>query len=687
MKKFKFTLLFLVTAFVIQFSNAQCRPNGQGIELLSQYAVDSFVKNNSDCETIEGYITIDGQNITDLSGFSFLKHISDGNLIIKNTNISTIGFINLQSVDGDFMINNNNKLLEVKLNSLTHHDSRNEFTIIDNPKLEIIQANNLKEVFTLDINNNTRLVTISLNKLERIHDKLFINNNVNLTSIGLNKLDSESLRNIEITGNTKLSNCTSLCNLVYGSNYGSSIYNNSSGCNSVEEIQANCDFPCPAKDIVFTTQAEIDKYVKDYPNCTELSGSLNIKGGKITDISKLDKIKSTKGYIYIDNTNIKEINFKNLVDCTGGVNILENNALEKVDFSNMTVSDDLRFINNPNLIDISINKTSTTRYFHIVNNAKLKKISFSNLIRVSGNSKIIDNPKLTTINLKSLKSSVLFELNDNTSLLECDLSNFESTDGLNIFRNYTLKSLKLCKFVKAHDINIVLNTSLKVLCLDNLEYVFRKIYINESNIENLDFKNFTSFGGIEIVNNRNLKSLNFPKKLKTTGDINIYNNSSLKSLTLCRFNYANKISINNNTSLESICLNELRSARDLFINKSKLTNLNTLKNLTNIINLTLTNNPNLTDCSGLCNALRLGRVTSATIENNPSGCSNLGEADASCGSLAVDDNLVNSFTIYPNPTDGLLHVNDKLLNTKYIITDLMGRIIKKDRGQYLNSYL
>ena len=41
---------------------------------------------------------------------------------------------------------------------------------------------------------------------------------------------------------------------------------------------------CPDQTNTFTTQAQIDQFIIDYPNCTELSG-LYINGEDITNLS------------------------------------------------------------------------------------------------------------------------------------------------------------------------------------------------------------------------------------------------------------------------------------------------------------------------------------------------------------------------------------------------------------------
>src|SRR5690606_5072545 len=44
---------------------------------------------------------------------------------------------------------------------------------------------------------------------------------------------------------------------------------------------------CPLGNITFTTQAQIDAFATNCPNCTEVSGNLTIQGANITDLTPL----------------------------------------------------------------------------------------------------------------------------------------------------------------------------------------------------------------------------------------------------------------------------------------------------------------------------------------------------------------------------------------------------------------
>src|SRR5690606_429090 len=58
---------------------------------------------------------------------------------------------------------------------------------------------------------------------------------------------------------------------------------------------------CPAGNVSLTSQAQIDDFATNYPNCTEISGYMIISGSTITDLSPLSNLTSVGGYLNIYN--------------------------------------------------------------------------------------------------------------------------------------------------------------------------------------------------------------------------------------------------------------------------------------------------------------------------------------------------------------------------------------------------
>ncbi len=94
---------------------------------------------------------------------------------------------------------------------------------------------------------------------------------------------------------------------------------------------------CPTTDISFTTQAEIDQFTIDYPNCTELVVNIGITGDSSTgnDITNLQGLE-------------------NLTSISGHLNILYNSNLVNLQgLENITsIGGDLVLFSNPSLVNL-----------------------------------------------------------------------------------------------------------------------------------------------------------------------------------------------------------------------------------------------------------------------------------------------------------------------------------------------
>lgn len=114
---------------------------------------------------------------------------------------------------------------------------------------------------------------------------------------------------------------------------------------------------CPEGSIELITQADVDQFVIDYPNCTKISKDLYIGSGDITNLSGLSSLKTVEGDLEIfENsvlTNLKGLN--NLTSIGGFLVIYQNTALTNLDelSSLKSIGDYLMIDRNPQLEDIS----------------------------------------------------------------------------------------------------------------------------------------------------------------------------------------------------------------------------------------------------------------------------------------------------------------------------------------------
>jgi len=516
-------------------------PDNNFEQALIDLGYDDVLNNYVTTSNINTLTSLDihGRNIADLTGitdFIALKtlHCYENNLI----NIDISKNIALE----DFSCRNNNLMslnisknialidLSCRNNKLTSLDISNNVAL-----KYLYTANN--QITSLDLSTNTALA------------RLYCEDN-QLSSLLVKNGNNSGIESANfVTTNNPNLNCIEVDNASYSTANWTSIDSHthfSEDCSAVSN-------PCPTGDITLSTQAEVDQFVANYPNCEVIEGTLTISGNDISDISGLSNITEIKGKIFIGST--------------------------------------------PNLTNINLKNLTTAGLGFILSGTGATSASFENLKTVNGNG----GP---------------FYVSGNSVLQNLNLPKLESTAGHLI---------------------ISINPNLSSLDLGQLISSFR-IYIEDTKLTSLNLGKLKSVGEGSFFLKNNTKLLQF----------------DLSSLTAVSY-----ISIIENSQLEQI---------------------STLENLTTVTgNLTITNNPNLTDCSGLCNVLNNNGVTGTiTIENNPSACSSQSEVEASCASLAVTDELDSNFTVYPNPTQGILTLSADLADAKYTITDIMGRILKKD---------
>ena len=98
--------------------------------------------------------------------------------------------------------------------------------------------------------------------------------------------------------------------------------------------------PCLPKGIIFTTQAQIDSFQINFPNCTEIEGSVQIYGNDITNLNGLNDLTSIGGTMQIGNN----------INMTGANPVLV--SLEGLS-SLSAVDGDLRILGNDIIVDLS----------------------------------------------------------------------------------------------------------------------------------------------------------------------------------------------------------------------------------------------------------------------------------------------------------------------------------------------
>jgi len=251
----KLTLIFFMLIFFqITASSQTCLPClPEGITFNTQNQIDSFQINNPGCTEIEGYVEINGGDITNLDGLNVLTAFG-GNVWIKcNTALTSFtGLDNLTFIGGDLLIMQNIALVSLAgLENLNYIMGDMEFgsmfsSGLGNPLLtNLIGLNNLDSIGgSLGFYDNGALTSLTgleslisiggtlsigssygignpslssltgLNNLASIGSNLFIIENDSLHSLeGLNNLNSIGLV-VDISGNSSLTSLSGLENLI-----------------------------------------------------------------------------------------------------------------------------------------------------------------------------------------------------------------------------------------------------------------------------------------------------------------------------------------------------------------------------------------------------------------------------------------------------------------------------------------
>ncbi|MEL7427694.1 MAG: hypothetical protein AAFN81_32180, partial [Bacteroidota bacterium] len=189
-------------------------PEGTEVKLTSQAEVDEFVAQYKDCTSLEGSLIIGATYANDAA-----------------SDITDISGLSVLSSVGESL------------------------TVGNNPKLASLHG--LRGLQSIGIKLNV-FGNDALNSLRGLD---------NITSIG---------ENVMIYNNSQLTACAveSVCNRFAMSGVTNIFFENGEGCD-VESIKTNCA-NCPIGDVVLRTQAEVDQFGRDFPNCTAIFGNLTI---------------------------------------------------------------------------------------------------------------------------------------------------------------------------------------------------------------------------------------------------------------------------------------------------------------------------------------------------------------------------------------------------------------------------
>ncbi|MCK4639175.1 MAG: T9SS type A sorting domain-containing protein [Bacteroidales bacterium] len=381
--------------------------------------------------------------------------------------------------------------------------------------------------------------------------------------------------------------------------------------------------PCLPEGIIFTTQAQIDNFQTNYPNCTEIEGDVEIIGNDITNLNGLNVLTSFGGYLsignfYIGNPVLASLTGLNNVTSIGGYLCIGHNTC----LTNLSDLDNLTFIGGDIVIRSNDALASLTGlenitsiegdliigdYFFGGNSSLTSLTGLDNVISIVGDLEIGYNDSLTSLtgldNVTSIGGYLdIYNNNDLTSLMS--LNNVTSIGGyLDIYGNAVLTSLSGLDNMTSigEDLVILNNDALTSLMgLDNVTFIGKNLWVrNNSTLTSLTgLDNVTSIGG----------------------DLEIFNNATLTSLT----------------GLHNI---DAGSISNLYIIDNSLLSTCDVKSVCDY----------LVDPNG-----------NISIYNNAIGCNSQEEVEEACGVGWVPKiNFESTFSIYPNPAKKELFISSK----------------------------
>tara|TARA_Y100000031_G_scaffold102339_1_gene112252 strand:- start:404 stop:1747 length:1344 start_codon:yes stop_codon:yes gene_type:complete len=321
----KITFLFTI-CIVMQISiYAQgCLPNGIFID--SQLEIDNFQSNYPNCTEIEGSLTINGDDITNLNGLSNITAIGGWVIIASSPYLTSLSGLESLTSIGNFLSITDTSLIDIQaLSSLT---SVNGHIYISNTLIESLEGlNSLTTVNgSLTIRKNHSLSTLEgLEGLTTLPEDLNISHNNSLMSlIGINALTSVGM-DLLITNNPLLPNLEGLEQITSVGGWLSIIQNHLFV--NLDELQSLTT----VGDKLWILQNNGLENFDGLNNLTSIGGDVEIRlNNKLTDISALSSLTSIGGVLNIeDNFWLTTLDGLDNIDpaSIGAIEILNNNFL------------------------------------------------------------------------------------------------------------------------------------------------------------------------------------------------------------------------------------------------------------------------------------------------------------------------------------------------------------------------
>lgn len=246
---------------------------------------------------------------------------------------------------------------------------------------------------------------------------------------------------------------------------------------------------CPSGNVTFIYQQDVAHFVVAYPNCTHITGNLNIGemnnfNTTVSDISALSNFTKIDGNLNISNTLLTNLQgLQGLNDLGGNLFIANNSRLASVEhLSNLTETNGFTFVENSALTSLQglHNLTNINGNVRLMYNNSLQNLSLTNLNAVGGYFEVVYNNSLSSFNglnnLESIASFITISGNNQLSNLEA-LENLVNVEGAKIGINDNPQLVSLqgihninLSSLEGSDVGLILknNSSLETCNLPNI---------------------------------------------------------------------------------------------------------------------------------------------------------------------------------------------------------------------------
>lgn len=435
---------------------------------------------------------------------------------------------------------------------------------------------------------NTALTSLAgLENLTCVKFDMIIGNNDSLSDISaLANVDHIGIDSLSIYNNPNLSDCNieSVCDYI-SNDKPYSVYNNVGDCDTPVRIINNCDAgtsSCLTGGVIFSTQAQIDSFSIQYPNCQYINGDIIIKGNNptsITNLIGLSSIEATNGNLIIeDNAALSYLNGLEQLSAINGSLEINNNALLNLQALNLThINGALTIRNNAFIEDLfGLEKivSQTIGALEIYNNPNLSYCgiepvcrylvsSFSNLIIQDNAPGCNDIPEvLNCFSLPVELTTFQAQIQNKSTLLTWQTATETQNEGFEIQRSKDGKDWEKIAWQDGQGDSQTPN---------DYRYVDENPFSGESyyRLKQVDFDGMFSYSDIVNVNYERSSNISiYPNPTKNTLHIANLNENTIKQIII--YDKMGRQLIVQNDSENTIDVSALSSG--IYIIKVKLEN-------------------------------------------------------------------------------------------------------------------